>query len=88
MGSIQTTIFEGDQVAAICDPVRAWIAPWVLARPHADELRRRVAWRCMVAGAIARGDVPGPYSDALADAAAAVLKHKRPDPRTEAPAAR
>lgn len=60
------TIFEGDRVAAVCGRERVWLAPWVLALDVEDELRRRVSWRCMVAGAIARGEAPGPYSNAAA----------------------
>jgi hypothetical protein len=58
---------------AVCTPERVFFSPGIEALPDAHPDRVFVAAKCLIAGAILRGEVQGPYDDREADEAARLL---------------
>lgn len=66
-------VAHGGTDVALCTSERISIAAAIEALPEDHPERVLVEVKCLVAGAILRGHVPGPYDDAEADAAARSL---------------
>jgi hypothetical protein len=67
------TVMHADHVAALCTHDRVYLERAIEQMPPRHPDRIHVAARCLVAGAILRGDAPGPYDDQEAEAAAILL---------------
>jgi hypothetical protein len=67
------TVMQADHVAALCTPDRVYLCPALKAAPTAHPDRIHVEAKCLVAGAILRSEIDGPYDDAEADALAEIL---------------
>jgi hypothetical protein len=59
--------------AAVCTPDRIYLLPKIDALAADDPDRVHVEVKCLIAGAILRGEVAGPYDDAEATEAAHAL---------------
>lgn len=67
------TVMHADHVAALCITGRVYLAPALETMPARHPDRIHVEAKCLGAGATVRGDVPGPYDEAEAEAAAVLL---------------
>jgi hypothetical protein len=72
------TVMHADHVAALCTPDRVYLVPALEAMPRHHPDRIHVEAKCLVAGAVLRGDAPGPYDDAEAELTATLLTIGRP----------
>lgn len=66
-------VLQAGSVAAVCTVDRVFFAAAIDALPHRHPDARHAAAKCLIAGAVLRGDVPGPYDDHEADRLAVIL---------------
>lgn len=56
-------VTQAGEIAAACTVSGAWFAASIDALPRDHPDARLVAAKCLIAGAILRGDIEGPYGD-------------------------
>lgn len=66
-------VLHVDDVAAVCTRERIYPSPVVAAMPCDHPDRALVDVKCLVAGAILRGDLDGPYDDREAEQVARIV---------------
>ena len=74
------TVLHADQVVAVCAADRIFLAAIIAAMPFVHPDRAHVEAKCLIAGAILRGEADGPYDDHVVDEAAKILVGGRAHP--------
>lgn len=67
------SVLQAGRVAAVCTAERVRLTPAIAALPTEHPDARRVAVKCLIAGAILRGYVDGPYDEQVADTTADLI---------------